>query len=275
MNFHHHIPGPPLSHFISMMWFGDDYIVPHRLERVLPTGDMALIINLWENRTRVYNADDPRKFNTFEGSIVVGAYSAFTVIDTDEQRATAGVAFRPGGAFPFLGLPAGELQDGNASLSDLWGRQAASDLREQLLAARSPQAKFKILEQAFLDRINAPVDPTHPAVSFAVENFRHRPTRPVSSVTDQIGLSDRHFIQLFSRQVGLTPKLFCRVQRFQQVLRNLSSLATGSVIDWPQIALTCGYFDQAHFIHDFRAFSGINPTTYLANKTQFQNHVAL
>jgi len=258
-----------------MMWFGDDYVVPHRLERVLPTGDMALIINLWENHTRVYDADDPRKFNTFEGSIVVGAYSAFTVIDTDEQRATAGVAFRPGGAFPFLGLPAGELQDSNASLSDLWGRQAASDLREQLLAARSPQAKFKILEQTFLRRLNAPVEPTHPAVSFAVETFRHRPTRPISTVTEQIGLSDRHFIQLFSQHVGLTPKLFCRVQRFQKVLNNLSALAAGSVIDWPQIALTCGYFDQAHFIHDFRAFSGINPTTYVANKTQFQNHVAL
>jgi AraC-like DNA-binding protein len=275
MNFHHHIPSAPLNHFISMMWFGDDYVVPHRLERVLPTGDMALIINLWENHTRVYDADDPRKFNTFEGSIVVGAYSAFTVIDTDEQRATAGVAFRPGGAFPFLGLPAGELQDSNASLSDLWGRQAASDLREQLLAARSPQAKFKILEQTFLRRLNAPVEPTHPAVSFAVETFRHRPTRPISTVTEQIGLSDRHFIQLFSQHVGLTPKLFCRVQRFQKVLNNLSALAAGSVIDWPQIALTCGYFDQAHFIHDFRAFSGINPTTYVANKTQFQNHVAL
>src|ERR1700722_5924317 len=275
MNFHHHVPGAPLNHFISMMWFGDDYVVPHRLERVLPTGDMALIINLWENRTRVYNADDPRKCKTFEGSIVVGAYSAFTVIDTDEQRATAGVTFRPGGAFPFLGLPAGELQDSNASLSDLWGHRAASDLREQLLAAHSPQAKFKILERTFLGRINSLLEPTHSAVSFAVENFRHRPQRPISSVTDQIGLSDRRFIQLFSRQVGLTPKLFCRVQRFQQVLRNITTLAAGSVIDWPQIALRCGYFDQAHFIHDFRAFSGINPTTYLANKTQFQNHVAL
>jgi AraC-like DNA-binding protein len=275
MNFHHHFPSAPLNHFISMMWFGDDYIAPHRLERVLPNGDMALIINLWENRTRVYNADDPRKFNTFEGSIVVGAYSAFTVIDTDEQRATAGVAFRPGGAFPFLGLPAGELQDSNASLSDLWGHRAAADLREQLLAARSPRSKFKILEQTFLRRLNAPVEPTHPAVSFAVENFRHRPTRPISTVTEQIGLSDRHFIQLFSQHVGLTPKLFCRVQRFQKVLSNLSALTAGSVIDWPQIALTCGYFDQAHFIHDFRAFSGINPTTYVANKTQFQNHVAL
>jgi AraC-like DNA-binding protein len=275
MNFHHHIPSPPLSHFISMMWFGDDYIVPHRLERVLPTGDMALIINLWEDRTRVYNSDDPHKFDTFEGSIVVGAYSAFTVIDTDEQRATAGVAFRPGGAFPFLGLPAGELQDSNASLSALWGLQAASDLREQLLAARSPEAKFKILEDAFLRRINAPLEPTHPAVAFAVENFQHRPARTISFVTDQIGLSDRRFIQLFSQHVGLTPKLFCRVQRFQKVLRNITRAAAGSVIDWPQIALTCGYFDQAHFIHDFRAFSGINPTTYVTNRTQFQNHVAL
>jgi AraC-like DNA-binding protein len=275
MNFHHHTPSEPLNHFISLIWFGDDYIVPHALERVLPSGEMSLIINLWENRTRVYNADDPRKFETFDGSIVAGAYSAFTVIDTDEQRSTAGVVFRPGGAFPFLGLPAGELQDANASLSDLWGRQATADLREQLLAAGSPEAKFNVLERTFLCRMNAPIEATHPAVSFAVHNFRKRPQRRISAVTDQIGLSDRRFIQLFSQQVGLTPKLFCRVQRFQQVLRNIASLATNSAIDWPQIALTCGYFDQAHFIHDFRAFSGINPTTYVANKTQFQNHVAL
>src|SRR5580698_11453546 len=157
MNFHHHIPSPPLSHFISLMWFGDDYIVPHSLERVLPTGEISLIINLWENRTRVYDRDDPRKFTTCDGCIVAGAYSAFTVIDTDEQRSTAGVIFRPGGAFPFLRLPAGELQDSNASLSTLWGRQAASDLREQLLAAPSPAARFEILERTFLQRISAPL----------------------------------------------------------------------------------------------------------------------
>src|SRR5580698_626049 len=276
MNFHHHIPSPPLSHFISLMWFGDDYIVPHSLERVLPTGEISLIINLWENRTRVYDRDDPRKFTTCDGCIVAGAYSAFTVIDTDEQRATAGVVFRPGGAFPFLGLPAAKLQDTSASLADLWGRQAASELREQLLAAHTPQQKFTILERTLLSRLKLSPEPAHPIVSFAVENFRHRPQRPISATTDQIGLSDRHFIQLFSQHVGLTPKLFCRVQRFQQVLRNIFSTAGADCsIDWPQIALTCGYFDQSHFIHDFRAFSGINPTTYVANKTQFQNHVAL
>jgi AraC-like DNA-binding protein len=71
----------------------------------------------------------------------------------------------------------------------------------------------------------------------------------------------------------LTPKLFCRVQRFQGVLRQIARSA--EAIDWTQIALSCGYFDQAHFIHDFRGFSGINPSSYVANKTQFQNHVVL
>ena len=277
MIFRHYVPAAPLSHFIDLMWFGADYIVPHTLERVLPTGDMSLIINLHEDRTRIYDADDPRKYKTLNGAIVVGAYSSFNVIDTAEQRSTIGAAFRPGGAFPFFNLPAGELEDNDVSLETLWGREAASTLRERLLAAPSPERKLEILERTLLDRVVAPLDSTHPAVTFAVRNFRHCPQRPISAVTEQIGLSDRRFIQVFFSQVGMTPKRFCRVQRFQQVLRKItgSSGTAAAAIDWPEIALTCGYFDQSHFIHDFRAFSGINPSTYVANKTQFQNHVAL
>jgi len=72
MIFQHHVPGPPLSDFIEMMWFGDDYIVPYRLERVLPTGDISLIINLYEDRTRVYDPNNPSKFQTLGGAILVG-----------------------------------------------------------------------------------------------------------------------------------------------------------------------------------------------------------
>jgi AraC-like DNA-binding protein len=146
-------------------------------------------------------------------------------------------------------------------------------LRERLLDAKTPKLKFEVLERALLGRIAKPPVPPHPAVRFAVGNFRQLPNRAISCVTDQIGLSERRFIQLFAQQVGLTPKLFCRVQRFQGVLRQIARSA--EAIDWTQIALSCGYFDQAHFIHDFRGFSGINPSSYVANKTQFQNHVVL
>ena len=97
-------------------------------------------------------------------------------------------------------------------------------------------------------------------------------TRTVAEVTGLIGLSPRRFIQVFSAEVGLTPKLFCRIRRFQRVVRHI---AKEERVEWADVAADCGYFDQAHFIHDFRAFSGINPTTYLAQRTEHLNHVPI
>jgi len=93
----------------------------------------------------------------------------------------------------------------------------------------------------------------------------------VEDVTAQIGLSSRRFIEIFRNQVGLTPKLYCRIRRFQRVL---AAIDDASDVDWTGVALKCGYFDQAHFIHDFRAFSGVSPTMYLRHRTH-RNHVAV
>src|SRR3984893_9100332 len=85
-------------------------------------------------------------------------------------------------------------------------------------------------------------------------------TQKIAAVADRIGLSARRFIDVFRKEVGLTPKLFCRVRRFQKVLRLVQR---GRPVAWADVALDCGYYDQAHFIHDFRAFSGLTPTAYL------------
>jgi len=268
--FRTHTPGPPLSDFVDVMWVTEGFTASHTLERVLPNGAMSVIINLQEDRTRVYDSNDHRKCEGFSGSVVCGASSRFVIIDTAETQSTAGIAFRAGGALPFLRLPAGELQEIHVSLDALWGAEAGY-LREQLLEAATAEEKFCVLERALLRRIVRPLE-RHPAVRFAVSNFERRPDRAISIVLDQIGLSQRRFIQVFADEVGLTPKLFCRVQRFQRALRRI---ADGRPVDWVHIALDCGYFDQAHFIHDFRAFSGINPTTYVANRTQFVNHVTV
>jgi AraC-like DNA-binding protein len=113
----------------------------------------------------------------------------------------------------------------------------------------------------------------HRAVDFALCRFMDQPrAATVAGVTDQIGLSPKRFIQVFRDQTGFTPKVFCRIRRFQQALDRIAGVKT---VDWANVALDCGYFDQAHFIHDFRAFSGINPTTYLAHQTPHRNHVPL
>jgi AraC-like DNA-binding protein len=145
-------------------------------------------------------------------------------------------------------------------------------LRERLLEAKSAAAKFRILEQTLLSRAKAPLL-RHPAVDFAIKEFVRVPhARTIADVTAQSALSPRRFIRIFADQVGLTPKLFCRVRRFQEVLRTIQSRQE---VDWADVAVACGYYDQPHFIADFKAFSGLNPTAYLRIRGEHLNHVPL
>jgi AraC-like DNA-binding protein len=266
-----HIPKAPLSTFIDCLWLYEGYTQPHAKERVLPTGQMQIVINLLEDRSCVYDRDETERCHTFRGGLLAGAYSEYIVISTAMQASVIGVNFMPGGAFPFLRMPAGELRDTTVSLDMLWGAQAI-DLRDQLLEAPTPQARFDVLERALLTEFARGFYPRD-AVGFALHQFMEEPhVATVADVTSQIGLSPKRFIQVFRDQTGFTPKVFCRIRRFQRALDRMDGSKS---VDWVQVALDSGYFDQAHFIHDFRAFSGINPSSYLARRTEHRNHVPL
>jgi AraC-like DNA-binding protein len=232
---------------------------------------MQIVINLLEDRSSIYDRDDTDRCQTFRGALLSGAHSQYQVIGTAQQACVMGVYFRPGGAFPFLRRPAGELRDTNVSLDALWGRTAI-DLRDQLLEAATHEARFKILEQFLLAELARGFD-HHDAVGFALHRFMAAPhVTTMASVSEDIGLSPKRFIQVFRDETGFTPKVFCRIRRFHRALDRMEGLES---VEWANVALDCGYFDQAHFIHDFRAFSGINPSSYLAGRTPHRNHVAL
>jgi AraC-like DNA-binding protein len=271
MLFRHYIPRAPLSNFIEMLWYYDGYAQPHAKERLMPTGTTELVINLRADQIRVYDRHDTRIGHTFKGAVVCGPHSEFFVIDTDEQTSVIGVHFKPGGIFPFLKLPADELHNQHVGLDDLWDPVVTDALRTQLLEAPTPETKFRVLESALLSQMSQPA--SHPAVAFALSYFHDIPhLAKMADVTSKIGFSQRTFIRRFSEEVGLTPKAFCRVRRFQRVLKLIHD---AHEVDWLDVSLSCGYFDQAHFIHDFRAFAGINPTTYILQKTPHLNHVPL
>jgi AraC-like DNA-binding protein len=248
------IPRRPLSDFIQLLWSWETPGLPHERERVLPDGSIELVIDL------VHAG----------GSVIVGAHSRFFVIDTAGPISVVGVHFKPGGARPFLGLPAGELQNQLIPLGDVLGR-FAGELRERLLEA-APGERFEVLENCLLERAHGRLV-RHGAVSFAVDQLQRAHPKPlVADVVDRIGLSHRCFNEHFVAEVGLTPKLFARLMRFQDLIRGIGSGRGGQ---WADIALSCGYSDQAHFAHDFRAFSGLNASAYLAQRTERIFHVPL
>jgi len=83
--------------------------------------------------------------------------------------------------------------------------------------------------------------------------------RSIRRIQSETALSHTRLIHLFREHIGLTPKLFCRVRRFRSLLDRIDK---GKPIRWAQLAADCGYFDQAHLIRDFRAFSGTTPLEY-------------
>lgn len=271
MDLRQRTPGPPLSGFVEVLWSFQGVAPSHKLERLLPDGSVELVIDLAEDRTRIYDRYDHQRSETLPGCIVSGPHSQFFIIDTAGQCSTVGVHFKPGGAYPFLGLPTGELHDLHVSLDALWGG-FARELRDRLLESSTMEGRLRILEQALLVRATRTLA-LHPAVRFALGQFQGGPQiRTIAEVTEQIGLSPRRFIEVFREQVGMTPKLFCRVRRFQQAV---CAIGAGRRVDWAGVALDCGYFDQAHFIHDFREFSGLSPAAYATMSVRHPNHVPI
>jgi AraC-like DNA-binding protein len=251
-----YLPQWPLSEFVAFFWYWRGQAAFGVRERILPMPTVELVINLDSCRT----AD----------AGISGPQSRSFIIEGTPQRELLGVHFRPGGAFPFLGCPCGELHNLNLTLADFWGERKASELIARVHKAASAARKFQALENWLILNAALPLQ-HHPAVSFALREFQ-RDSRLLKSnrLAETIGISQRRFIQVFRDELGLTPKLFSRVQRFQQ---SIQAIALCDTVNWLDLALSCGYFDQAHFIHDFKEFSNLTPCEYLELRTAHLRHV--
>ena len=266
-----HVPPPPLADFVDFFWLNQGHSAPHTLERALPSGTAELVINLRDDRLLVYDRHDPTQARAFPGALLCGPHSEYFVLDRDEHESVLGVHFKPGGTAPFFRYRAAEFRNRHVALEALWGRRAGA-LRERLLAADTPEEQFRILERVLLAQAARPLA-RHPAVAYALRELRGAPPMPsIVAVADRLGIGTRRLAQLFDDEIGLAPKRYCRVRRFQAALHRIER---GRSNAWPLLAMASGYCDQAHFIRDFRAFTGLSPTGYLAQRGEHPNHVTL
>lgn len=265
------VPAPPLDAFVACFWAYEGAAPAHARERILPTGTMELVINLRGESLRIHDPRGLAPARHVRGGLVAGVQSSFGVIDTADQASVIGVHFKPGGAFPFLGQPAGDFHDAHVALDAVWGA-GAERLRARLVGADTTAARFRILE-AFLLARAARSPARHPAIARGLRALcAPGPPRPIAAVVGELDLGARRFTRRFTEEVGVSPKLFCRIRRFQRALRLIEEAPRPA---WAAIAAACGYCDQAHLIRDFRAFSGLSPTAYLLQRGPHFNHVPL
>jgi AraC-like DNA-binding protein len=261
-----HHPAGPLAAYVEKLWYCDGYGVVHRTLRVLPNARFQLFISLSD---APLGGPGGANWEVGRGasSLVVGIRTHCSVIHTATLQSAMGVLFWPGGARAFFDASADVFYNESVPLDLIWG-SLASELRDHLREAGTAAEKFHVLEAALLERVNKRLE-LHAAVQYALGEFARAPhIRSVLGVAREAGLSRRRFAQLFREQVGLTPKLYCRLYRFQDVLRQI---ALGAPVDWADLALAGGYCDQAHLSNEFRNFSGTSPSAYLANQRSLAN----
>lgn len=255
-----HNPAAPLARYVEKVWYCDGYQGVHCKKRVLPNGRFQLVFSLADGPLRAPGSPSD-EWGKLAPSLILGIRTQHSVIHTAILQSAMGVIFRPGGARAFFDSPADGFCNESVPLDLVWGSQAG-ELRDRLCAASTAFEKFRVLETALLERVNRRFE-MHDAVLYALRQFERAPhIRSVLDMAREAGLSRRRFAHLFRDQVGLTPKLYCRLLRFQGTVRQIAS---GAPVDWADLALAGGYCDQAHLSKEFREFSGNSPGAYLTS----------
>jgi AraC-like DNA-binding protein len=267
-----HKPAAPLNRSVRTLWYAAVPQLDHVRERILPSGCVQVILNL--ERDYLHDCPDGKTERRMPPALVVGARSIYEIINTADMASLIGVVFEPGGFAPFVGDAVDLFSNQSICLEDVWGASARS-LRDQLRDAPSAQSKIATLEDFLRLRLAGCAAPRNSTrlntVEFALKTIERAPSvATVRELARSSGWSERRFSQVFREEVGFSPKVWSRIQRFQRALRQLHA---GANLNWAELALDCGYYDQSHFANEFKAFSGIDATSYCAVRTQWANQI--
>jgi AraC-like DNA-binding protein len=189
---------------------------------------------------------------------VAGLHDTYALVESSGRQSGVEVYLTPVGAGLVVGMPMRHLKGKVVTLEDCFGAVGGL-VREQLLEAPSWEERFAIVDSFLLARVAA-AQPPPPGLAWALSRLHAtRGALEIGSLTEGLRCSRRYLIGLFNDHVGLPPKLFARILRFQHALE----LADGHErIGWAEIAQRCGYYDQAHMVRDFQQFTGHPPTGY-------------
>ncbi len=178
---------------------------------------------------------------------------------------SVGVHFKPWGLAPFLPMPAAELCDRPVTVEQVWGSPAVAELRDRLATADGPYEMLTLLEQELMRRLGETAGlglVRHASSVIAATSG----AVAIGDLSVAAGVSSTHLAQRFKELIGVTPKRLARSYRFTATVL---AIDFSEPIDWGEVAGGAGYFDQAHFGHEFRAFTGLTPSRYAEVRRRF------
>ena len=256
------VPPSPLDGLIDDVYYLEG-APPYGLLMLPPAPSALLIVNLGAP-FRIRGGNDVETSEYADGCVVAMPTRAWYFGYPPRTR-SIGVHFKPWGLAPFLPMPAAELCDRPVTVEQIWGRRATAELRDRLATANGPHEMLTLLEQELMRRWRetAGLGLVRHASSVIATT---RGAVAIGDLTAAAGVSSTQLAHRFKELVGVTPKRLARSQRFAATVL---AIDPAEPIDWGGVAAGAGYFDQAHFGHEFREFTGLTPTQYIDVRRRF------
>jgi AraC-like DNA-binding protein len=256
------VPRRPLDRLVDDLYYleGDP---PYAWLTLPPMPSAVLIVNLGAP-FRIRAGTDSEVAEYADGVVLTTPTSALEFGYPPGTR-SVGVHFKPWGLAPFLPMPAADLCDRPVSVEAAWGRAAIAELRDRLAMAAGPHEMLTLLEDQLMRRGSETaglglVRHTSSVIAAATGAVA------IGDLSVAAGVSSTHLAQRFKEIIGVTPKRLARTYRFAAAVR---AIDPAGPVEWLELAGRAGYYDQAHFGHDFRAFTGLTPTRYLDVRRRF------
>lgn len=246
-------PSPILAPYVQRYWILESASVSGLPQRIIPNGCIELMFNRGDNMT--FGSDH----NIHPDSFIKGLRTNYYELIPKRNIHLISVCFTPLGAKTFFSIPLAEFNGKSIDALTL-GDPLLADLSKRIADTTHEKLCIDYIEQFLLQRFQPLKDYNQKRISTTIHAINHQVEVNITSLADMCCVSYRQFIRIFTEHIGLNPKEYLRIVRFQRSLSVLQHQPDASFTD---VAYRCGYYDQPHFINEFKAFTGSTPTEYL------------
>ncbi|MEM7369818.1 MAG: helix-turn-helix transcriptional regulator [Bacteroidota bacterium] len=252
------IPPPEqLSHLVKSFWVveGGEKSAHRQMYRLMADSCIEMV---FQYRNSFVEIGSGQTIGRHPLATISGPSRSYKELFVSGSYGMIGVCLYPSAAEQVWNIPSAELKDKMIATEDLL-QQEAHRLEDQILAAQNLGERYLLLVNYLSDRLarNCPPDRR---LSAAIRRIYETGGQlSIAKISEEIALSNRQLERMFLSNIGMRPKLFSRIVRFQSSFQQSAARHSTSLTD---LAYRCGYADQAHFSREFKEFAGMNPSQY-------------
>ena len=259
MNYQVYNPSPELQPFVKCFWsLEDEATNEHAKQRILPDGCIEMVLH-YGDPYRQYFEDGSSILQP--KSFIYGQITKYIEIAPTGVSGIISARFLPDGISPFINLPVSSLENKAVPLAEVFFEDGKK-LEEKMLKANDNKERIKLIETFLLSRLTEPTTIDTITKSCVEVIFQSKGQIGLAELADKMNINRRNMERKFIAAIGISPKQLARVARLQATLKMLEQKKFTSLTE---IAYENGYFDQAHFIKDFKEFTGISPKSFFAD----------